>query len=63
MWISGSGREEKVGEVGVPISCLDWLFEVDDGFPVDVEGGFASVDDAVDDGFDAVCVGCLVTGG
>ena len=42
---------------------MDWLFEVDDGFPVDVEGGFASVDDAVDDGFDAVCVGCLVTGG
>jgi len=28
--------------VGVPISCLDGLFEVDDGHPVDVEGAFAS---------------------
>ncbi len=43
--------------------CLDGLFEVDDGHPVNVEGAFASDNDAVDDGFDAVCVGCLVTGG
>jgi hypothetical protein len=63
LWISGSRRAESVGEVGVPISCLDGLFKVDDGYPVDVEGAFASVDDAVDDGFDAVCKGCLVTGG
>ena len=63
MWISGLVREENVGEVGVPISCLDRLFEVDDGRPVNVEGAFASVDDAVNEGFDAVCVGCLVTGG
>ena len=42
---------------------MDRLFEVDDGHPVNVEGAFASVDDAVNEGFDAVCVGCLVTGG
>ena len=63
LWISGFGREENIGEVGVPILCVDGLFEVYDGHPVDVEGAFTSVDDAVDDGFDAVCVGCLVTGG
>ena len=63
LWISGLVREENVGEVGVPILCLDRLFEVDDGRPVNVEGAFASVDDAVNEGFDAVCVGCLVTGG
>ena len=58
MWISGFGREKNVGEVGVPILCLDGLFEVYDGHPVNVEGAFASVDDAVNDGFNAVCVGC-----
>jgi hypothetical protein len=41
LWISGLGREEDVGEVGVSISCLDGLFEVDDGHPVDMEGAFA----------------------
>ena len=41
LWISGLGREENIGEVGVPISCLDGLFEVDDGHPVDMEGAFA----------------------
>jgi len=42
---------------------LDGLFEVDDGNPVNEEGAFASVDDAVDDSFDAVGVGHLVTSG
>jgi hypothetical protein len=43
LWIRGLGREENVGEVGVPILCLDVLFEVDDGHPVDVEKGHSQV--------------------
>ena len=43
--------------------CLDGLFEVDDGNPVNREGAFASVNDVVDDGFNAVGVGRLVTSG
>jgi hypothetical protein len=63
LWVSGLGREENVGEVDISSSCLDWLFEVDDGNPVNGEGAFASVNDGVDDGFDAVGVGRLVTSG
>ncbi len=43
LWIRGLGREENVGEVGVPISCLDVLFKVDDDHPVDVEKGHSQV--------------------
>jgi hypothetical protein len=61
LWVSRPEREESVDEVDIFISCLDGLFEVDDGNPVNGEGAFIIVDDAVEDGFDAVVVGRLVT--
>ncbi len=63
LWVNGLVRVENVGEVDISSSCLDGLFEVDDGNSVNGEGAFASVDDAVEDGFDAVGVGHLVTSG
>ncbi len=61
--VSGAGREEGIGEIDISISRLDGLVKVYDGESVNGEGAVASVDDAVEDRFNAVGVRCLITGG
>ncbi len=61
--VSGVGREEGIGEIDISISRLYGLVEVYDGKLVNGEGAVASIDDAVKDGFNAVGVRRLITGG
>ncbi len=59
--VSGMGREEDIGEIDISISPLDGLVEVYDGKAVNRERAVASINDAVEDGFNAVGVRRLIT--
>jgi len=58
--VSGAGREEGIGEVGVAAVSWDGLIKIDDCNAVNGEGTLASIDDTFEDGFDVVGVGGLI---